>query len=81
MKSPGERGENNNGFSADALGNVYVLIPIQNGTYIHKSFGHLSAPILLTDPEIAQKLAKRSLMSEFLSSSGATVPLFASTDT
>lgn len=36
VKNLGQRGGNANGFSGDSLGNVYMLMPEQNGIFIYK---------------------------------------------
>lgn len=51
VKNLGQRGGNANGFSGDSLGNVYMLMPEQNGIFIYNSTT-LQATPYVRDPRI-----------------------------
>ncbi|KAK6071118.1 major royal jelly protein [Seiridium cupressi] len=51
VKNLGQRGGNANGFSGDSLGNVYMLMPEQNGIFIYNSTT-LQAEPYVRDPRI-----------------------------
>ncbi|KAI0127660.1 major royal jelly protein-domain-containing protein [Xylariales sp. AK1849] len=51
VKNLGQRGGNANGFAGDSLGNVYMLMPEQNGIFIYNSTLHQTVPYV-RDPRI-----------------------------